>query len=569
MKNKTVPDEIWIKASIVGTIWAASEIVLGSFLHNLKVPFSGNVLTAIGIIILISVSYIWTDKGLFWRAGLICALMKTMSPSAVIFGPMIAIMSEALLLEMSVRIFGKTMAGFIIGAMFAMSWNLFQKIMNFIIFYGFNIVELYKGLIKYAQKQLDIHFDILWLPIIVLLVLYCLFGMISAIIGIKVGRKILQQPPGYQLINLSGRKIQDVAGQKPVFNYSMVWLFADILLIISSFVLLNNTGIVYWSIFITATVILWAFRYQRAMRQLSKPKFWIFFVIITMVTAFVFSKVLSDANTWEQGIMIGIQMNFRAVIVIVGFAVLGTELYNPKIREYFLRTSFKQLPMALELSFESLPLMIEKIPEFKVILKNPVSVIYQIISHAEYRLAEIKNSFSKKVFIITGEIGQGKTTCLRNIIEILLSNSVPVGGIYSLRIMENDTTIGYDIVDIAVNTSEKYLRVNSDKSLNKIGKFSIFPQGLAMGYKALTVAGNINFRVIIIDEIGALELENNGWANNLTGLLSAQNNHIILSVRDSFVEKVIQKWNIGNSVVYNIAEFDASTIGKMIIEEIN
>jgi len=569
MKNKTAPDEIWIKASIVGTIWAASEIVLGSFLHNLKVPFSGNVLTAIGIIILISVSYVWTDKGLFWRAGLICALMKTMSPSAVIFGPMIAILSEALLLEMSVRIFGKTMAGFIIGAMLAMSWNLFQKIMNFIIFYGFNIVEIYKGLIKYAQKQLDIHFEILWLPIIVLLVLYCLFGMNSAIIGIKVGRKILQQPPAYQLINPSGRKIQDVAGQKPVFNYSMVWLFTDILLIIISFVLLNNSGFVYWSIFITATVILWAFRYQRAMRQLSKPKFWIFFVIITMVTAFVFSKVLSDANTWEQGIMIGIQMNFRAVIVIVGFAVLGTELYNPKIREYFLRTSFKQLPMALELSFESLPLMIEKIPEFKVILKNPVSVIYQIISHAEYRLADIKNSFSKKVFIIAGKIGQGKTTCLRNIIEILLSDSVRVGGIYSPRIVENDITIGYDIVDIAENTSEKYLRISSDKSLNKIGKYSIFPQGLAMGYNALTVARNINCRVVILDEIGALELENKGWANNLTGLLSAQNNHIILSVRDSFVEKVIQKWNIGNSIVYNISEFDASTIGKMIIEEIN
>ena len=86
-------------ASIIGTIWAASEIVLGSFLHNLKVPFSGNILTAIGIIILISVSYIWKEKGLFWRAGLICAIMKTMSPSAVIFGPMIAIFSEAMLLE--------------------------------------------------------------------------------------------------------------------------------------------------------------------------------------------------------------------------------------------------------------------------------------------------------------------------------------------------------------------------------------------------------------------------------------------------------------------------------------
>jgi hypothetical protein len=134
MNKKQGLSEKWIKASIVGTIWAASEIVLGSFLHNLKVPFSGNILTAIGIVILISVSYIWTEKGLFWRAGLICAIMKTMSPSAIIFGPMIAIFSEAVLLEISVRLLGKTFAGNILGGMLAMSWNLFQRIMNFIIF---------------------------------------------------------------------------------------------------------------------------------------------------------------------------------------------------------------------------------------------------------------------------------------------------------------------------------------------------------------------------------------------------------------------------------------------------
>ena len=186
--------EKWIKASIAGTIWAASEIVLGSFLHNLKVPFSGNILTAIGIIILISISYMWTDKGLFWRAGLICALMKTMSPSTVIFGPMLAIFTEAVLLEVSVRLLGRTIAGYVIGSMMAMSWNLVQKILNYIIFYGSNIIEVYTNLLKLAQKQLDIQTDIVWLPIIILLIVYALFGVLAAVMGIKVGRKMIKQP---------------------------------------------------------------------------------------------------------------------------------------------------------------------------------------------------------------------------------------------------------------------------------------------------------------------------------------------------------------------------------------
>ena len=64
MNSKFEISEKWIKASVIGTIWAASEIVLGSFLHNLRIPFSSNVLTGIGLIILISSSYKWTEKGL-------------------------------------------------------------------------------------------------------------------------------------------------------------------------------------------------------------------------------------------------------------------------------------------------------------------------------------------------------------------------------------------------------------------------------------------------------------------------------------------------------------------------
>jgi nucleoside-triphosphatase THEP1 len=570
MNNKQGLSEKWIKASIVGTIWAASEIVLGSFLHNLKVPFSGNLLTAIGIVILISVSYIWTEKGLFWRAGLICAIMKTMSPSAVIFGPMIAIFSEAALLEISVRLLGNTFAGFILGGMLAMSWNLFQKILNFIIFYGFNIVEVYSNLLKFAQKQLNIQFDIVWLPIIVLLIIYCLFGLFSAIIGIKVGRKILKHPPEYISIIPANALTGKQNSTKSEFDYSIIWLFADILLIVSALVLLNYTSWIIWGSSITCIITIWAFRYKRALRQLSKPKFWLFFVIITMITSFIFTKVQSGANSLEQGLQIGLQMNFRAAIIIVGFSVLGTELYNPRIRKFFVKTSFKQLPLALELSFESLPSMIANIPEFKTIIKNPVSVIYQFISQAEFRLTEMKNknNFIQKVFILTGSPGQGKTTCLQKIIEIINREKINLGGIYSPRMMENNKTTGYDIVDICSNKREVFLRLTEDKNLNKIGKYSIFPQGLQLGSNALKVSNNLNNKIVAIDEVGYLELGNQGWGSNIQDLIKASNNHLLLVVRDSLTHKVIQNWNFRPCFVYNIAENDCFTISEMIVEQI-
>lgn len=570
MNKKQGLSEKWIKASIVGTIWAASEIVLGSFLHNLKVPFSGNILTAIGIVILISVSYIWTEKGLFWRAGLICAIMKTMSPSAVIFGPMIAIFSEAALLEISVRLLGKTFAGYILGGMLAMSWNLFQKIMNFIIFYGYNIVEVYSNLLKFAQKQLNIQFNIVWLPIIVLLIIYCLFGLLSAIIGIKVGRKIIKKAPEYKSISSANIFNEKQNSTKPEFNYSIIWLFTDILFIIGALVLLNYTSWIVWCTSITGIITLWAFRYKRALRQLSKPKFWIFFVIITMITAFIFTRIQSDANSLEKGLLIGLQMNFRAAIIIVGFSVLGTELYSPGIRDFFVKTSFKQLPLALELSFDSLPSMIANIPEFKTIIKNPISVIYQFITQAEFRLTELKNknNFIQKVFIVSGFLGQGKTTCVQKIIEVFKEKNIAVGGIYSPRMMENEKTVGYDIVDIRYNKREVFLRLTEDEELNKIGKFSVFPQGLQLGSNALKVSNNLNNKIIVIDEAGYLELDNQGWANNIQDIIRASENHLLLVVRDNLVEKIIQKWNFKPCFIFNISENDCFAISELIIKQI-
>ncbi len=377
----------WIKASIIGTIWAAAEIVLGSFLHNLRVPFSGNVLTAIALVILISLSHKWREKGLYWRAGIICALMKTMSPSAIIFGPMIAIIAESFLLEASVRLFGRTYAGFIIGSMLAMSWNLFQKILNLIIFYGGNLVDLYSNLTRYAARELNLKFDTFWAPLLLLLALYAVFGAASAVIGIRTGRRIVSHPAETELTDRQVTKPVEPRSGKP-FKYSLAWLVTDILLVAGSLLVVGLAKWIYWVLIVIPVVAVLAIRYKRAMRQLARPGFWITFVIITMLSALAFTAFRPGSYNITEGILIGIQMNFRALIIIIGFSSLGTELYNPKIRQLFSRTHFRQLPLALELSAESLPSMIAAMPDLKTAIKDPALILSSMISRVERRLSE-------------------------------------------------------------------------------------------------------------------------------------------------------------------------------------
>jgi nucleoside-triphosphatase THEP1 len=562
--------EKWIKASIAGTIWAASEIVLGSFLHNLRIPFGGNILTAIGIVILISISYIWTERGLFWRAGIICALMKTMSPSAVIFGPMIAIFSEALLLEFSVRLLGRTIAGYLIGSVLAMSWNLFQKIANYIIYYGANIIEVYNNLLKYAQKQMNIQSDIVWLPIIILLIIFALFGLFAGVIGIITGRKLLRQPIT-DFTDLSNNQIKELPKNPRIkFDYSIVWLITDIALIIGSFFLLNYTTWIVWSLSISGIISIWSFRYKRALRQLSKPKFWIFFVLITVITTFAFSKAQTGEYSWQQGLLTGFQMNFRAGVIIVGFSVLGTELYNPAVRDFFRKTSIKNLPLAMELSVDSLPSFIENIPDLRTLIKNPVSIFYQVLSQADRRLSEIKrrNASSEKVFIITGPVRGGKTTFAKNLIEFFRKNNISIGGIISERLMTDSQTTGYDVVNIETGEKEVFLQQNEEYGSEKIGRFTICPEGLAMGRAALHSLIPKEDRIIIIDEVGLLELNDKGWSECIIKLLQGQANSILLSVRDKFVNEVKIKFDLGDALTFNINETDYQKAGKIIIEKI-
>ncbi len=561
--------EKWIKASIAGTIWAASEIVLGSFLHNLRVPFSGNILTGIGLIILISISYIWTEKGIFWRAGLICAIMKTMSPSAVIFGPMIAIFSEAVLLEASVRLFGRTMTGYLAGSILAMSWNLFQKIANYIIFYGANIIEVYNNLLRFAQKQLNIQTDIVWLPIIFLLVLFAFFGLITGIMGIITGKKMLKQPLSGQTPFGNGSSAAVRQKSSGDLNYSIAWLVADVLLIIGSFILIYYTPWYVWSFAIIAIIVIWALRYKRALRQISRPKFWAFFVFITLITAFAFTKAQEGDVSWQQGILTGIQMNFRAAVIIVGFAVLGTELYNPVIKNFFQKTTFKNLPLALELSAESLPSFIAVIPDLKSLLKNPVSLFYQVISQADMKLAEVlnNNSSEPEIYLVTGSVGAGKTNYIKNLIGFFNDNDIKVAGIYSERIMDDSRAVGYDVVDISTGTRKAFLREYEKCGNEKIGRFYICPEGLKMGQTVLRSQVGGDHRVLIVDEVGLLEINGGGWAGPIDGLLARPCN-IIMSVRDIYVDRIKAKWHLSRAIILNVGEIDHLSAGKSIMEQL-
>ncbi len=551
--NRGKLSEVWLKASILGANWAASEIILGSFLHNLHIPFKGNILTAIGLILMISVAYIWKDKGLFWRSGLICALMKTMSPSAVIFGPMVAIFAEAFILEASTRLLGRNFIGFFVGSAFAMLWILFQRIINIIIFYGFNIVEIYADLLKYTEKQMGIDFDTFWLPVLVLAGGYVLFGFFTTIVAVKTGRQVSKKTDDVKL-KQPGKDLEFKTKPGADFPYSIPWLVFSFAALITTLVINNEFSPLVWMPVSASLVAIWVMRYKRAMRQLSRPKFWISFAVITLLASLLFSYF--NNSGWEEGFIIGLQMNFRAAVVVVGFAVLSTELYNPVIRDFLAGSVFKQVPVALEVAFESLPYVIANLPDARKFLKNPAEVIRLLVRFAEKRYRELKGDSQPQVFIISGDIESGKTTMLTSLASKLKSENISVGGIYSQRIIEKGITTGYNFVSFDTGEKYQYLKLKTGMKSEEIGRWEVIPGSFRKGKEMLSeqlLKGN---NVIIIDEAGKLETEGKGWKEDIERLLALPGIVLVLSVRKKYVSDVIKAFDLIAPVVLDVSNPD-------------
>jgi nucleoside-triphosphatase THEP1 len=271
-----------------------------------------------------------------------------------------------------------------------------------------------------------------------------------------------------------------------------------------------------------------------------------------------------------DGVLIGLEMNLRAIILIMGFSVLGNELYNPVIRTFFMKSYFKQLPLAMELSLESLPAMISSIPEFKTFIKDPGSVIFLLLSNAENRLIEIRGKYpgKPKVFIIKGAIGDGKTRLAEKISDKFKAKGIKVAGIYAPRILVNGDTIGYDIVNIMTNDRTPFLRTGG-KSIHKIGKFKILPGGLELGLTAICQARIERTDVMIVDEVGKLELQDGGWAKAIEPLFLYFGNPVLLFIRNDFTEEVMQKWRIEPYTVIDVSGLEIDPFCEAIINKIN
>jgi nucleoside-triphosphatase THEP1 len=561
--------KIWLKASVVGSIWASIEIILGSFLHNLRIPLSGMVLSFISVWLLISFLQIWKENGLIWRAGIICALMKSISPSAIIFGPMIGILTEAILIELIVLILGKNIVGYLIGGALAVLSTILHKLVSLLIFYGFNFIKILSDLYLYAVKQIDLEKLSPDYLIAFITAIYILTGLAAAIGGYLTGLKYTRSG------NLNLQQEEIILQSKNLMfsqtahqGYSLLFLLISIFTVIGILLLLNFDMILPSIIIAVIYVAFCIINYKNSLKRLKKLSFWIIFLVITFAAAFLWNGFSGGAFFSKDGLIVGLKMNARAIIMVIGFASISVELRNPLIKSILYQRGFASLYQSLSLSFSALPFFISNFPKQEKGKGIPRIKFLNLFSQAEVLLRIFEKEYQRKpqVVIITGNIREGKTTFAQEIISDLLKRKIKLAGFLSFGIDSNGQRTGFNLFDLESSESIELCSDIKTENRLQLGKYFFNEAALMRGNEILSVANLSDKQLVVIDEIGPLELSGRGWGSSIENITRTIAIPHLWIVRKSLVKNIIRRWNVGNAYIFDISENTTMEVENKLIE---
>ncbi|MBP6976854.1 MAG: NTP transferase domain-containing protein [Bacteroidales bacterium] len=172
------------------------------------------------------------------------------------------------------------------------------------------------------------------------------------------------------------------------------------------------------------------------------------------------------------------------------------------------------------------------------------------------------------MLVTTGRQGEGKTSWLIRLSHLLLREFIQVGGICSLGTWADGQRDRFHVMDVENN--QRSLLCNRRNSGRDIAfhHFYFKHTGLDFGLNALHKVCHTHPDVLMIDEVGGLELENQGWAPFLEILPELPVGIIVMAVRESLVERVVNRWHLTGTQVIRISETSPESLMPAIRREL-
>lgn len=185
----TIRDLVYI--GVFGALWGAVEMTLGSVLHVLNVPFSGVILTGIGVIILLIGRLFVPRTGSVLFIGLVTAFLKMLSLGGIVLNPMIGIVAESLLTEVVLTATGRPRrATFVLAGALAAFWPFVHPFFTHGLLAGRGLLTVYGWTIEKGAELLGLDTSAVVLIVAGLIGVHLVIGAVAGLLGWDVGQTV-------------------------------------------------------------------------------------------------------------------------------------------------------------------------------------------------------------------------------------------------------------------------------------------------------------------------------------------------------------------------------------------
>jgi hypothetical protein len=177
-----------VTLAVFGALWGLVEISLGSVLHAINLPLTGLSLSVIGVMVASIGRLFVPRRGSTIFIGVIAMILKLFSIGNILIGPMVGIITEAILAELILDVFPKpSLAAFIFACSGAALWTIVQPFVTGLLLFGRNLVLVWLDMLDMGNRLFGIPSQAAWGIVLALVALHLIVGGVGGWLAWKLG----------------------------------------------------------------------------------------------------------------------------------------------------------------------------------------------------------------------------------------------------------------------------------------------------------------------------------------------------------------------------------------------
>lgn len=172
-----------------------------------------------------------------------------------------------------------------------------------------------------------------------------------------------------------------------------------------------------------------------------------------------------------------------------------------------------------------------------------------------------------RIITITGRKNSGKTSLLNELLKPLQTTSNICDGFIAIPFFVNGKKSGFDILRILSKEIIPLCRKNADSAL-RTANYSFYESNFNIGSSLVSDVKKNNTKVVFLDEIGVLELRNEGWYNLINTLLALDDVTLLLTFRKNIYDKLIEKFSINPILAIDLDNTSIGEASNLILDKL-